>query len=438
MNISIFGLGYVGAVSAACLAKSGHHVIGVDTDTKKIDAINRGDTTIVEPHLKAITQDVVNSGHLRGVLDGCKAVMTTDTSFICVGTPSKQNNQIDLGYVKNVCKLIGTALKNKNERHVVVCRSTMFPGSIRNVVIPTLEKYSGKTAGVEFSVCINPEFLKEGSAVHDFFNPSQNIVGSTDKVGFHTINTINASYSQVKSTEMNIEVVEMLKYSYNIWHALKVCFTNEIGNVCKNLGIDSHQLMNVFCEDKVLNLSPYYLKPGFAFGGSCLPKDLRAFLYESKQLNIELPILNSILPSNQLQIENLIKTITSYSKRNIGILGISFKPNTDDLRESPMIQVAERLLGKGYQIQIYDENLSKTHFEDIPHDYLNYQLTHVSKLLSKKIDNVLDHSEILIISHHTDELLSKLNSIKKNTIVIDLVNINHQFDSSITYHGLCW
>ena len=351
MKISIFGMGYVGTVSAACLAQDGHEVIGVDPVRTKVDLINSGQSPIIEVDIAEIIAATVKSGRLRATDNQDEAILQTELSFVCVGTPSQSNGNLDLTHIRRVCELIGTALKNKSARHTVVIRSTILPGTMKQIVIPTLEEYSGKKAGVGFGVCNNPEFLREGSAVKDFNAPPKTVIGEVDR---ESGDTLAALYAKLDAPfiRTDVETAEMVKYVDNSWHALKIGFANEIGNLCKSFAIDSHQVMKIFCEDKKLNISPAYLMPGFAFGGSCLPKDLRALAYKAKMHDLSLPIMNAILPSNELQVANGLRLITEKGQRKIGILGFSFKAGTDDLRESPMIEVIEHLIGKGYDLRI--------------------------------------------------------------------------------------
>ena len=437
-KVSIFGLGYVGSVSAACLANKGIQVIGVDVNKTKVDLINLGEAVIVEPELKELTSNAVRNGFLRATLDVSDAIFNSDLSFICVATPSKKDSSLDLQYVKRICEDIGRILKEKNEHHILVIRSTMFPGSIRNTVIPTLEYYSDKLAGKDFSVCINPEFMKEGSAVYDYYHPPKNVVGTSEQSIKDILSEINYCCTNMPTTFITIEEAEILKYANNIWHALKVGFANEIGNVCKSLKIDSHLVMDVFCKDLTLNLSPYYLKPGFAFGGSCLPKDLRAFLYESKHLNLNLPIINSVLPSNRLQIDKAISMIIEQGNKRIGILGFSFKANTDDLRESPVVELIERLIGKGYELALFDKNISEAKLQGANRDYILNHIPHISQLMVNSIDELLTNSQTIVIGNKASEFECIFDKLRDDQIIVDLVRIRNEPPSSKQYTGICW
>ncbi len=438
MKISVFGLGYVGSVSAVCLADKGHSVIGVDLNATKVALINAGKALIIEPQLSELTQTTVAQGNLCATQDTRDAIFNSELTFICVGTPSQKNNSLDLQYVERVCEDLGRALQEKKEFHIIACRSTMFPGSIRKVVIPTLEKFSGKKEGKDFSVCIHPEFMMEGTAVYDFYHPAKNIIGTPDAGVAQLITDLNDSFTDMPTIRMDIEAAELIKYCDNVWHALKVGYANEIGNVCKKLGIDSHHVMQVFCQDTKLNLSPYYLKPGFAFGGSCLPKDLRAFIYESQNLDLELPIINAILPSNKLQIENALKMIIEQGEKRIGILGFSFKADTDDLRESPMVELIERLIGKGYELTLFDKNVIQAKLHGANKEYILNHIPHISQLMVSSIAEVLEKARVIVIGNKTKEFKSVIEKIKEDHVVIDLVRINETIPQTKQYMGICW
>jgi len=437
MKISIFGLGYVGAVSAACLTKDGHEVIGVDPNQTKVDLINQGNTPIIEKDIGEIIKEAVAKKMLRATQDAKIAVAESEVSLICVGTPSQMNGGLDLKYVRKVCEEIGDALRRKQGFHVVVARSTMLPGSMRTILIPILEEFSGKKAGHDFGVCNNPEFLREGTAVHDYYNPPKTVIGETDKT---TGDVVASLYTHLDAPliRTNIETAEMVKYTDNVWHTLKIGFANEIGNICKAIGIDGHEVMDVFCKDTKLNLSPYYLKPGFAFGGSCLPKDLRALTYKAKSMDLDTPILTSILASNSYQIEKGLAMITEKGNKKIGILGFSFKSGTDDLRESPLIEVIERLIGKGYDIRLYDKNVKMASLVGANKDYLLNHIPHISKLMVDNIDAVLSHAETIVIGNKAEEFFDVPAKIHANQVMIDLVRITKRRSDHKGYDGICW
>ena len=436
MKISIFGLGYVGAVSAGCLASDGHQVIGVDPNRNKVELINQGVTPIIEKDIGEKIAAAVKEGKLRATTSVREAVENTEISLICVGTPSQLNGNLDLSYVRRVCEEIGAALKEKSGFHVVVGRSTMLPGSMNAVVIPTLEAFSGKKAGVDFGVCNNPEFLREGTAVYDYYNPPKTVIGETDT---HAGDVLLELYKGMDAplVRTDIETAEMVKYTDNNWHAVKVAFANEIGNISKALGIDGHKVMEIFCHDTKLNLSPYYLKPGFAFGGSCLPKDVRALAYKGKSLDLELPLLNSLMPSNRLQIDKAIDMIVNKNKRKIGILGFAFKAGTDDLRESPMVDVIEYLIGKGYDLKLYDKNVNLASLTGANKDFILNHIPHISKLMVSSMAEVVEFAETIVIGNGAEEFRSVPSELKPNQVVVDLVRIVKE-KSSEQYDGICW
>lgn len=433
MNLSVFGLGYVGCVSAACFAKEGHSVIGVDVSAGKVEIINSGRSPIVEAGISELINEVIASKRLRATTDAKEAVNDSDASLICVGTPSNQNGSLDLRYVTRVCEEIGAALKNKSKKHVVIIRSTMLPGTIESVVIPTLEEHAGKE---KFDVCINPEFLREGTSLKDFYAPPFTLIGADDE---DTASLVRQLYSGIDAPVFvtSTKTAEMVKYVCNCFHALKVGFANEIGNICKALGVDSHEVMAIFCEDTKLNLSPYYLKPGFAFGGSCLPKDLRAINYKAKQLDVEVPVLTSILPSNKQQIERAVEMILNTRSKKVGIFGFSFKAGTDDLRESPMVILIETLIGKGIQLHIYDRDVSLARLVGANKDYIEGQIPHISQLMRPSIDEIIDLADVLVIGNRSEEFEQIKNKRRDGQMIIDLVRMfNDQSDQ--TYQGICW
>lgn len=436
MRISIFGLGYVGAVSAGCLASDGHDVIGLDPNKTKVELINKGITPIIEKDIGEMIAQTVAAGKLRATIDVREAVMRSDISLICVGTPSMLNGNLDLSYVRRVCEEIGAAIKEKATFHVVVGRSTMLPGSMRNVVIPTLEQASGKKAGVDFGVCNNPEFLREGTAVYDYYHPPKTVIGESDtKAGDMLVELYKDMDAPMIRTD--VETAEMVKYTDNNWHALKVAFANEIGNISKAVGIDGHKVMEIFCQDTKLNLSPYYMKPGFAFGGSCLPKDVRALTYKARSLDLDLPVLNALMPSNQRQIEKAIDMIANKGKRKVGILGFAFKAGTDDLRESPIVDVIERLIGKGYDLKLYDKNVNLAALTGANRDYILNHIPHISRLMVESMQEVMDFAETIVIGNGADEFKPVPTSLKPNQVVVDLVRISKDM-SSEQYDGICW
>ncbi len=437
MRVSIFGLGYVGAVSAACFASEGHEVIGVDPIPAKTDLINKGRSPIVEADLSEIIESTVNAGRLRATNDSAHAIRETELSFVCVGTPSQANGNLDLRYIRRICEQIGEALKTKAARHTVVIRSTILPGTMYKVVIPTLEEFSGKKAGVDFGVCNNPEFLREGSAVQDFRCPPKTVIGELDRPSGDTLATL---YEKLEAPliRTDIESAEMVKYVDNSWHALKIGFANEIGNLCKSLSLDAHVVMKVFCQDRKLNISPAYLSPGFAFGGSCLPKDLRALSYQAKMHDLQLPILTSILPSNEMQISRGLQLILKTGHTRVGILGFSFKAGTDDLRESPLIEVIERLIGKGYDLRIYDKNVNIASLVGANRDFILNRIPHISKLMVGDIDTVLNHAETVVIGNKDPDFSKVPERLRKGQMLVDFVRIIEKGSENGNYDGICW
>jgi GDP-mannose 6-dehydrogenase len=437
LKISVFGLGYVGAVSAGCLAYDGHEVVGVDPVPTKVDLINRGQSPIVETDLGEIVAATAKSGRLRATSDPVQAIRETELSFVCVGTPSQANGNLDLRYIRRICEQIGEALKSKSTRHTVVIRSTILPGTMHKIVIPTLEEFSGKKAAVDFGVCNNPEFLREGSAVKDFRCPPKTVIGQLDQPGGDVLAALYEKFD-APLIRTDLETAEMVKYVDNSWHALKIGFANEIGNLCKSLDIDAHEVMKIFCQDRKLNISPAYLSPGFAFGGSCLPKDLRALSYTAKMRDLNLPILTSILPSNEIQISRGLQLIVSRGHTRVGILGCSFKAGTDDLRESPLIEVIERLIGKGYDLRIYDRNVNIASLVGANRDFILNRIPHISKLMVHDIDTVLNHAQTVVIGNKDPEFNRVPGRLHEGQFLVDFVRINEKVSKSGNYDGICW
>ena len=437
MRLSIFGLGYVGCVSAACFAKEGHEVVGCDVNSTKVEIITGGRSPIVEAGVGELIGEMVAAGRLRATTDSAEAVANSDASLVCVGTPSQANGSLDLTYVKRVCKEIGAALEGKRERHTIVMRSTMLPGTIESVVVPALEVYSGKKAGRDFGVAVNPEFLREGSSLKDFYAPPFTLVGADDEDTGALVRRLYAGID-APSFVTSTKSAEMVKYACNCFHALKVSFANEIGNVCKGLGIDSHEVMNVFCQDTKLNLSPYYLKPGFAFGGSCLPKDLRAITYKAKELDVEVPLLAATLQSNRRQIERAVEMVLASGSKRIGVLGFSFKAGTDDLRESPMVALIETLIGKGMQLAIYDRDVSLARLFGANKEYIEREIPHVSQLMRASVAEVLEHADVVIVGNKAEEFREVASKLRGEQTLIDLVRLFDAPPPTGKYEGICW
>lgn len=437
MRISIFGLGYVGTVSAGCLASDGHQVIGVDPVQTKVDLINTGRSPIIEEAINELIAAAVQEGRLRATTDAAEAIRQTDLSFVCVGTPSLANGNLDLRYIRRICEQIGNALKDKASYHTVVIRSTILPGTMHGIVVPILESFSEKTVGVDFGVCHNPEFLREGSAVKDFNAPPKTVIGEMDGASGELLAQL---YEKLEAPliRTNLATAEMVKYVDNCWHALKIGFANEIGNLSKRLGVDAHKIMGIFCQDKKLNISSAYLQPGFAFGGSCLPKDLRALSYQAKAHDLELPILTSILPSNEMQVSRGLNLIMEKGQKRIGILGFSFKAGTDDLRESPMIEVIERLLGKGYELRIYDKNVRIASLVGANRDFIFNHIPHISRLMVNDVEAVLDHARTIVIGNRDPDFQTVPRRLRDGQSVVDFVGITDCRSEDGKYEGICW
>ncbi len=438
MKISIFGLGYVGVVSAACFAKEGHEVVGVDINPDKVKMINDGRCPIVEPGLDAYIHDGKAAGRLRATVDPTEAIRDTELSLVCVGTPSHGNGSLDILAVEAVSRQIGQALAKKNGPHCIVYRSTMLPGTVRQTMIPILKEASGKQPNKDFDVCFNPEFLREGSSIKDFYNPPFTIIGQETERGGDRVAALYAGvHAPVERT--TYEVAEMVKYSCNGYHALKVAFANEIGLLCKGMGIDSHRVMELFVLDKKLNVSPAYLKPGFAFGGSCLPKDVRAMLYKAKDLDLQLPVMASTLESNRLHIQGAITRILATKKKKLGFLGLSFKPGTDDLRESPMVPLIEALIGKGCRVKIYDADVHMAKIFGANKHYIEHEIPHISTLMTTKIDEVTDESDVIVIGKNDPEYKTALAPHLGKKLIFDLVRVPFEWNAPPKgYDGICW
>lgn len=437
MKVSVFGLGYVGTVSAGCLANDGHEVVGVDPIQTKVDLINQGRTPIIEAEIGEIIAGNVKSGRLRAIVDPMEGIQTTDLSFVCVGTPSQPNGNLDLRFIRRICEQIGQAIKQKSGKHTVVIRSTVLPGTMRDIVIPILEESSQKKAGVDFGVCHNPEFLREGTAVRDFYAPPKTVIGELDRESGCLLAQL---YEKLDAPLIRtcVETAEMVKYVDNCWHALKIGFANEIGNLGKSLGIDAHEVMNIFCQDRKLNISPAYLLPGFAFGGSCLPKDLRALTYKARTADLHLPILSSVLPSNEMQVNRGLQLIMDKGHKKVGILGFSFKAGTDDLRESPMIEVIERLLGKGYELCVYDKNVNIASLVGANRDFILNRIPHISRLMVDSVDAVLDFAQTIVIGNKDPDFRTVPEKVRDGQSIVDFVRITDRRSDNGKYDGICW
>ena len=438
-TVSIFGLGYVGTVTAACLAHKGNRVTGVDLSAAKVEAMDSGRSPIVEPAVADLITECQKACRLHATTDSHKAVLETEISFLCVGTPSMRNGKLDLGHIGPVCEEIGQALRKKDTFHLIVLRSTVLPGTAETIVVPTLEKASGKKLGKDFGVCVNPEFMREGTAVADFLEPSITIIGASEAAHSRILREV---YSWVpgKVFETSFRSAEMVKYVCNSWHAVKVAFANEVGTLAKSLGVDAEAVVEIFCADTKLNIAPTYLKPGFAFGGSCLPKDVRALNYRAKELDLDLPLFESVLPSNNAHLDRAIEIVLNSGKKNIAMLGLSFKAATDDLRESPQVQLVKRLIGEGCHLKIWDDNVSLGRLIGSNRQYIEEVIPHIGSLLSSDLEQVLEKSEVVIIGTRGIDRKKLESHLRPEHVVVDLVNLekSRRPAAGKAYEGLCW
>ena len=437
MNVSIFGLGYVGTVCAGCLVSRGHTVVGVDVNRSKVELMNAGRVSIVEPEVA----ELLSAGHaqrrLSATVSSVEAIRDTDVSLVCVGTPSQPNGDLDLAHMKRACQEIGAALRDKVSPHLVVLRSTILPGSTEDVLIPILEMAAGKRAGEGFEVAYNPEFLREGSSVRDFNHPPKIVIGERGERAAQVLGELYAGI-EAATLRTSIRVAEMVKYCDNAFHALKVGFANEIGNLCKKMRVDSHEVMALFCEDRKLNLSPAYLKPGFAFGGSCLPKDLRALTYQARRFDLDSPLLNAILPSNAAQVKRAVQMILALGRKRVGFLGMAFKPGTDDLRESPLVELIETLLGKGFQVKIYDRNVAASALIGVNKTFIEEHIPHLSSLLAERAEDVTSTAQVVVVGYSAPEFTAALNGMRADQVIVDLARISARERLAASYEGICW
>ncbi len=434
-NISIFGLGYVGCVSLGCLAKNGHTVIGVDVNQTKVNQINSGKPTIIEKNIDVIIEEQHKNGRISATTDFTEAIENTEISIIAVGTPSTSNGHLELKYIFKVAENFGKALKSKNAFHIIALRSTIMPGTCHKFA-EIIEQHSGKRRNIDFAVLDNPEFLREGTAVDDYYNPPLTLIGSDNE---SASNTLAELYKELPGEIIitNIEVAEIMKYVNNTYHALKISFANEIGNICKSLGVDSHEVMNIFCKDKQLNISPYYFKPGFAYGGSCLPKDLKGLQTLAHDNYVKTPVIEGIDRTNIIQVERAVQYINQFKGKKLGFLGLSFKAGTDDLRNSPAVSLIETLLGKGFEINIYDKNVQVSQLTGTNKEFIDYHIPHLAKLLIHKPEELIEKSDIIIVSTNEKEFPQLLEE-ENEKVIVDLVRMPENIRSKSNYYGINW
>ena len=439
LSISVFGLGYVGSVTAACLAHMGHRVVGVDLNRAKVEMVEAGRSPIIEAGMSELVAETNKACRLHATTDANAAVLGSDISFLCVGTPSLPSGKLDLSHVEHVAGEVGAALRAKKAHHLVVLRSTVLPGTTESIVIPALENSSGRRAGVDFTVCYNPEFMREGSAITDFRHPPYTVLGVQSYANLALIRELYAGV-QADMFETTIPAAELAKYVSNVFHALKVDFANEIGTLCKQMGVDAQTITQIFTSDTKLNISSAYLTPGFAFGGSCLPKDMRAITYRAKELDLRLPLLESIMPSNAEHLSRAVDAILRTKKKKIAMLGLSFKAGTDDLRESPQVQLIKRLLGEGFQVQIWDENVSVGRLAGSNREYIEDVIPHIGSLLCTDFDKVVRSGEVVIVGTRLGNENQLSSQLLPHQIVIDLVNLesSQRPRGGASYEGICW
>jgi GDP-mannose 6-dehydrogenase len=436
MNISIFGLGYVGCVSIGCLAKNGHHVIGVDVSQVKVDQINAGKATIIEKDIDHIIAEQRAKGNIEATTDSKEAILKTDITIVAVGTPSSDKGHLNLNYIFKVAEVAGLALKEKKDFHIIAIRSTIMPGTCDKFAT-IVEEASGKKRNVDFAIVDNPEFLREGTAVEDYYNPPLTLIGSDNSQAAETVASL---YRQLPGEVIitDLKIAEIMKYVNNTFHALKISFGNEIGNICSEMGIDSHKVMEIFCKDKQLNISPYYFKPGFAFGGSCLPKDLKGLQTLAHDLYVSVPVIDSINKSNELQITRAVDIIQHTQKKRIGFLGLSFKAGTDDLRNSPAVAVVETLLGKGYSVKIYDKHIHLSNLTGTNKVYIDHHIPHLSKLMVKDAEDLIKDVDVIVINNKEQEYLDVLEKAGDEAMIVDMVRLPETIRNKNNYTGINW
>lgn len=438
MKISIFGLGYVGAVSLACLARDGHKVIGVDIDQTKLDLIAAGKTPVVEEGMVDLMQSVAASGRVTVTTDVQQALLGSEISLVCVGTPSAPNGSQDQGAILRLAAQLGQALAGKREPHVIVFRSTVVPGTVEDVLRPIVERESGKKDGVDFFLCFQPEFLREGSSIRDYDKPPFTIIGTNHNAAAERLQAL-FGHLPCKFLRTTVRAAEMMKYTCNNFHALKITFANETARLCDALGVDAFEVMDLVCQDTQLNISKAYLKPGFAFGGSCLPKDLRATSYLAKMHDVEIPMLDGVLRSNRSHLDLALDKVLATGKRKVGFIGLSFKTGTDDLRESPLVTLAEQLIGKGMQLSVYDPDVHLAQLLGANRRYIETHLPHIGHVLEREIGAVIEASEVLVVGLNSPEVAHVLaEQCHANQVVLDLVNLPGRDRFKAQVVGLCW
>lgn len=437
-KISIFGLGYVGAVSLACLARDGHEMTGVDIDESKLEMLRRGQAPIVETGIQELTRNIIRNGKVTVTNSVRDAILATDVSFICVGTPARTNGNQNLDAITRVAEQIGAVLAQKATRHVIVVRSTVKPGTVEEVIQPALEAASGLKAGVDFSLCFQPEFLREGTSIHDYDHPPLTVAGASDRHGEAALRGI-FGHLPCEFVHTSIRTAEMLKYACNAFHAVKVTFANEMGRISQAAGVDPHEVMKLLCMDRQLNISSAYLRPGFAFGGSCLPKDLKALVYLAKSSDVEVPMLASVMPSNAAHIEHAIEQVLASGKRRVGMLGLSFKAGTDDLRESPLVAMAERFIGKGLQLSIYDPQVNIARLIGANRRFIEESIPHIASVMTADVGQLVEEADVLVVATRTPEVLAALQAhTRPEQLLLDVAVLPDREAHQAHYRGVCW
>ena len=436
-SISVFGLGYVGAVSLGCLARDGHEVYGVDIDPAKLDLVRDGRSPIIEEGMQDLMRAVVNGGGVTVTDSLREAILATDVSFVCVGTPPRPNGNQDLTALLRLAEELGSVLSEKATRHLIVIRSTVKPGTVDDLIKPLIEATSGLKAGVDFSICFQPEFLREGTSISDYDNPPFTIVGADDEYAMEELRSI-FGHLPGEMIQTSIRTAEMLKYACNAFHAVKVTFANEIGRLCQSADVDPHEVMKLVCMDRQLNISPAYLRPGFAFGGSCLPKDLKAMLYLAKTNDVELPMLANVMPSNRTHVDHAIAQVLETGKRRIGVVGLSFKAGTDDLRESPLVAMVEHFIGKGLEICIYDPAVNVARLVGANRRFIEESIPHISSLMTTDLDSLVAKSEVLVVAMKSPEVVACVAHARTDQYVVDLAQLPDRRAGEADYRGVCW